>query len=148
MPKKCFGYDALRGGNILLEYDATIQLADDVVEPAGGLPHIAAGFIDLQVNGYDGVDYNSPDTPHEDIARSIRVQIAAGTTRLLPTVITGSREGPRGVGHDFSSQFVGLPFFGKQNEDITSAIGEQHNPGIMPNLCNPACFMCHPYASR
>jgi N-acetylglucosamine-6-phosphate deacetylase len=95
-PQKCFGYDALRGGNILLEFDSTIQVADDVVEPTAGLPYVAAGFIDLQVNGYDGVDYNSPDTPHEDIARSIRVQIAAGTTRLLPTVITGSREGMLG----------------------------------------------------
>ncbi len=94
--KKCFGYDALRGENILLEFQSVIQLADDLVEPATGLPYLAPGFIDLQVNGFDGVDYNSPDTTQEDIARSLRTQFATGTTRLLPTVITGSREGMLG----------------------------------------------------
>ncbi|MBI2686343.1 MAG: amidohydrolase family protein [Acidobacteria bacterium] len=96
MIQKCFGYDALRGSNILLEFDSLIHLADDLVEPAAGLPFLSPGFIDLQVNGFDGVDYNSPDTPHEDIARSLRTQFATGTTRLLPTVITGSREGMLG----------------------------------------------------
>src|SRR5688572_21474497 len=96
MTKKCFGYDAMRGENILLEYDSLIQLADDLVERATDLPYLAPGFIDLQVNGFAGVDYNSPVTPIEEIARSLRVQFATGTTRLLPTVITGSREGMLG----------------------------------------------------
>ena len=109
MIKKCFGYDALRGANILLEYDATIQLADDLVEPATGLPYLAAGFIDLQVNGFDGVDYNSPDSSHEDIARSLRTQFAAGTTRLLPTVITGSREGMLGSLRNLYAAKLALP---------------------------------------
>lgn len=96
MTKKCFGYDALRGENILLEFGSLIELTDELVEPTEGLPYLAPGFIDLQVNGFDGVDYNSPDSTHEDIARSIRTQFATGTTRLLPTVITGSREGMLG----------------------------------------------------
>ena len=96
MTKKCFGYDAIRGENILLEYGSVIQLTDDLVEPVTGLPYLAPGFIDLQVNGFAGVDYNSPETPHEEIGRSLRVQFASGTTRLLPTVITGSREGMLG----------------------------------------------------
>jgi len=96
MSKKCFGQDAIRGGNILLEYGSVIQLTDDLVEPVTGLPFLAPGFIDLQVNGFAGVDYNSPETPHEEIGRSLRVQFATGTTRLLPTVITGSREGMLG----------------------------------------------------
>ena len=53
---------------------------------------IAPGFIDLQVNGFAGVDYNSPDTPADEIARSLEVQRATGVTRLLPTIITGSHE--------------------------------------------------------
>jgi N-acetylglucosamine-6-phosphate deacetylase len=109
MAKKCFGYDALRGGNILLEFDQTIQLADDLVEPVEGLPYVAPGFIDLQVNGFDGVDYNSPDTTHEDIARSLRTQFATGTTRLLPTVITGSREGMLGSLKNLYAAKLALP---------------------------------------
>ena len=96
MTNKCFGYDAVRGGNILIEYGSVIQLTDDLVEPVTGLPYLAPGFIDLQVNGFAGVDYNSPETPHEEIRRSLRVQFATGTTRLFPTVITGSREGMLG----------------------------------------------------
>jgi N-acetylglucosamine-6-phosphate deacetylase len=94
--EKRFGIDVFRDAPVMVEFGAAIQIVDDLVEPAAGLARIAPGFIDLQVNGYDGVDYNSPHTAHEDIARSLRVQFACGTTRLLPTVITGSREGMLG----------------------------------------------------
>ncbi|MBM3787521.1 MAG: amidohydrolase family protein [Acidobacteria bacterium] len=96
MNQKCFGVDAIRGERIAIEFDSTLRIVDDLVEPGPQLPFVAPGFIDLQVNGYDGVDYNSPVTPHEDIARSLRTQFACGTARLLPTVITGSREGMLG----------------------------------------------------
>ena len=57
-----------------------------------GGPYIAPGMIDLQVNGFAGVDYNSPDTPQGEIARSIEVIRRTGVTRFFPTVITGSHE--------------------------------------------------------
>ncbi len=57
---------------------------------------IAPGLIDVQVNGFATVDYNSPTTPLDDIAHSIEVQRRSGVTRLLPTVITGSNENIRG----------------------------------------------------
>lgn len=50
----------------------------------------ARGFIDLQVNGFAGVDYNSPAAPQEEIERSIRAMFTTGVTRFLPTVITGA----------------------------------------------------------
>ena len=50
----------------------------------------APGLIDVQVNGFCGVDYNSPDSPVEEIGRSIEAQRETGVTRLYPTVITGS----------------------------------------------------------
>jgi N-acetylglucosamine-6-phosphate deacetylase len=50
------------------------------------------GFIDLQVNGFAGVDYNSPNAPIEEIGRSIRVMFSTGVTRFFATVITGSPE--------------------------------------------------------
>jgi N-acetylglucosamine-6-phosphate deacetylase len=52
----------------------------------------APGLIDLQVNGFAGVDYNDPDVTLEAIARSVESVRATGVTRFLPTVITGSRE--------------------------------------------------------
>ena len=107
--QKCFGFDALRGDNVLLEFDSVFSLADSLVEPHPNLPFLAPGFIDLQVNGFAGVDYNSPDTSHEDIARSLQVQIATGTTRLLPTVITGSREGMLGSLKNLYAAKLALP---------------------------------------
>ena len=46
--------------------------------------YIAPGFIDIQVNGFAGVDYNDPATPHEEIARSLHVLFATGVTRFYP----------------------------------------------------------------
>ena len=57
--------------------------------------YLAPGWIDLQVNGFAGVDYNSGRTPHEEIARSIEVLFSTGVTRFYPTVITGAPDDMR-----------------------------------------------------
>ncbi len=51
---------------------------------------MAPGFIDLQVNGFGGVDYSQPDVPRAEIGKSIRSLYATGITRFFPTIITGS----------------------------------------------------------
>jgi N-acetylglucosamine-6-phosphate deacetylase len=84
--QSCSGIDVLTGASIEIEFQDTIQ---SVTPAAAGDFYLAPAFIDLQVNGYAGVDYNHPHTPHEDIARSLRAQFATGTARLYPTVITG-----------------------------------------------------------
>lgn len=57
---------------------------------------VSPGWVDLQVNGFAGVDYNDPNTPADDIARSIEVQRSTGVARFYPTVITGSGQDMRG----------------------------------------------------
>ncbi len=64
-----------------------VRLSD---ESAG--PFVSPGWIDLQVNGFAGVDYNDPASPADQIARSIDIQRSTGVARLYPTVITGSRQ--------------------------------------------------------
>jgi N-acetylglucosamine-6-phosphate deacetylase len=54
--------------------------------------YTASGFIDLQVNGFAGVDFNSSNAPHEEIARAIAAIFSTGVTRFFPTVITGAPE--------------------------------------------------------
>lgn len=49
------------------------------------------GFVDIQVNGFAGVDYNSPHATLSEIGRSLDVVRRTGVLRLLPTVITGPR---------------------------------------------------------
>jgi N-acetylglucosamine-6-phosphate deacetylase len=68
------------------------------------------GFIDLQVNGFAGVDYNSPSAPHEEIARSITALFSTGVTRFFPTVITGSPERMRGALKNLAAARASLEF--------------------------------------
>lgn len=53
---------------------------------------VSPGWIDLQVNGFAGIDYNDPASPAEEIGRSIEAQRTTGVARMCPTVITGSHE--------------------------------------------------------
>jgi len=53
---------------------------------------VLPGLIDLQVNGYRGVDFSGGDLTEEDLARACRELLAAGTTAFLPTLITSPAE--------------------------------------------------------
>lgn len=77
------------GEHVSVEFDSVIQHVDPVLDSAKD-EYLTPGFVDLQVNGFAGVDYNSPAAPHEEIARSLRVIFSTGVTRLFPTVITGA----------------------------------------------------------
>lgn len=50
------------------------------------------GFVDLQVNGYAGVDFNDPDTKVNEILESAEILLERGTAGFLATVVTNSRE--------------------------------------------------------
>lgn len=86
------GFDPSSGAYVEVTYDTVINGVDTLIEAPSDPLYIAPGWIDLQVNGYAGVDYNSPETPHEEIARSIQVLHSTGTTRFYPTIITGPAE--------------------------------------------------------
>ena len=50
------------------------------------------GLVDLQVNGFAGVDFNSPDVTPDAIRGVLPALRATGVTRFLPTIITGPLE--------------------------------------------------------
>ena len=89
--------EGLVSGRALLLADASIRdmVADDAIPAearvtrlAGGT--LAAGFIDLQVNGGGGAMFNDAPTA-ETIAAIGRAHRAFGTTGFLPTFISGPR---------------------------------------------------------
>ncbi len=84
----CFGVDALTGSAVEIEFGKKIEAVQPRAET--GAIFVAPGFIDIQVNGFAGVDFNDPRAPHQEIARAVRAQWACGVTRLYPTVITGA----------------------------------------------------------
>jgi N-acetylglucosamine-6-phosphate deacetylase len=50
------------------------------------------GFIDLQVNGYAGINFHSPATTVDDILNITETLTNEGTIGFLPTITTGPRE--------------------------------------------------------
>lgn len=54
------------------------------------LPWIAPALIDIQINGYGGQEFSSPDLTPEAVAGVVRQQFAAGVARLCPTLTTNS----------------------------------------------------------
>ncbi|MCX7603794.1 MAG: amidohydrolase family protein [Bryobacteraceae bacterium] len=90
---KCSGIDALTGEAVEITAEGgAITAVEPLLAPPRGLRWLAPGFIDLQVNGFAGADYCSPETPAEAIGRSLEAQFAAGVTRIFATVITGPPE--------------------------------------------------------
>ena len=85
---KCSGLSAISGERIEIEFDTAITNVDPLLtsEADDGV-FIAPGFVDLQVNGFAGADFNSPQ---EDIARALPALFSTGVTRFFPTVITGA----------------------------------------------------------
>lgn len=50
------------------------------------------GLVDLQVNGFAGIDYNNGNLSAGQIAESFAAMRRTGVTRCLPTIITSSGE--------------------------------------------------------
>jgi N-acetylglucosamine-6-phosphate deacetylase len=81
------GKDVATGSVREVVFDASIES----VQPSAGEAdsYLSPGWIDVQVNGFAGVDYNSAAVSQDEIARSLQVLFSTGVTRFYPTVITG-----------------------------------------------------------
>jgi N-acetylglucosamine-6-phosphate deacetylase len=86
----CLGVDVATGQSVAVEFDETIRSVG--ATESDGTVYLAPGFVDLQVNGFAGVDFNDPSTPVEAIGRALDAMFSTGVTRCLPTVITGPAE--------------------------------------------------------
>src|SRR4051794_6887731 len=106
---KCSGIEVSTGDHIEIHYDSVINVVDHPVGVPAPDVFLAPAWIDLQVNGYAAVDYNSPVTPAEEIARSIHVLHSTGTARSLPTVITGSPDDMLGSLRNLMKAKLALP---------------------------------------
>jgi N-acetylglucosamine-6-phosphate deacetylase len=50
------------------------------------------GLVDLQVNGFAGVDFNTPGLTAAALETALRAMLATGVTRCLPTLITAAED--------------------------------------------------------
>ncbi|MET3804386.1 N-acetylglucosamine-6-phosphate deacetylase [Nakamurella sp. UYEF19] len=68
--------------------DGTVESVDHGAGDAAPDIWLAPGFVDLQVNGYGGFDFNRGEA--EQVSRAVSALVGRGTTAVVPTVITGS----------------------------------------------------------
>jgi N-acetylglucosamine-6-phosphate deacetylase len=57
---------------------------------AKGLPFVTPGFIDIQVNGFAGVDFSDPQLDSEQVANVLPAIWKTGVTSFCPTLITNT----------------------------------------------------------
>jgi N-acetylglucosamine-6-phosphate deacetylase len=90
----CLATDLATGAQVAVDFAQTINSVNPLEAESDELTglHIAPGFIDLQVNGFAGVDFNNPDSSIENIGHALDAMFQTGVTRCLPTVITGPPE--------------------------------------------------------
>ena len=87
---KCSGINLATSESVEISCSHLIESVEPLLSPSAACDYLSPGWIDLQVNGFAGVDYNSPVARPEQIAHSIREMFRTGVTRFFPTVITGS----------------------------------------------------------
>ena len=64
---KCNGIDFVSGEHIQISFDGVIDGVDHLIAEPEERIYVAPGFIDIQVNGFAGVDYNSPAATAEEV---------------------------------------------------------------------------------
>lgn len=92
MVSKIIGKVAGSSAVLELRCGSTIDGVDELIAPPAIDEFVAPGFLDVQVNGFAGADYNDPAVSMEEIARSVQVMFTTGVTRFFPTIITGSNQ--------------------------------------------------------
>ena len=138
---KCRGFEIATREHIEIEFDSIINTIDPVLEGEAEA-FLAPGFIDLQVNGFAGVDYNSPAAAHEEIARSIRTMFSTGVTRFFPTVITGSQEDMAGALRNLASARESIEHGGAM--EAFHVEGPHISPEDGPRGAHPARWVRRP----
>ncbi len=103
---------------------------------------LTTGFVDLQVNGFLGVDFSSPELTEADFILACRALLAQGTAAFLPTVITSSldtyaRNLPLMADvmarDEFPGRLSGFHLEGPFISRVPGAVGA-HNPAF---VCDP-----------
>lgn len=75
----------------------TVTVADGTIVaigegPSGDMSYLSTGLVDLQVNGFGGLDVNAPDLTVDTVHGLCRLMFASGVTTWLPTLVTASHE--------------------------------------------------------
>jgi N-acetylglucosamine-6-phosphate deacetylase len=84
-------YDNEQAVSIVIEADRLVSVTS-LENPPAGLPLVAPGLVDLQVNGQRGQEFNDLELTVEKVTLISRAMDADGVTRYCPTATTQSFE--------------------------------------------------------
>jgi N-acetylglucosamine-6-phosphate deacetylase len=83
-------YDTLRPVAIEMEGGRIRRI--EAVDDGSNLPLVAPGLVDLQINGFGGIEFNDPELTIEKVRRVALSQDQFGVTAFLATCTTDSHE--------------------------------------------------------
>lgn len=89
---KCYGIHLATDEPVGVSFNSFIEWVEPLLGELVEAPLLTPGWVDLQVNGFAGVDYNDPEITPEQLGRSLSALHACGVTRILATIITGPHE--------------------------------------------------------
>jgi len=72
--------------------DGKIEEIYSIAGSPESLPIVAPGLVDLQVNGYGGVDFNTIPFTEEDVLKAVTLLAQQGVTNFCPTLITNNND--------------------------------------------------------
>jgi N-acetylglucosamine-6-phosphate deacetylase len=121
------GRDPATGQGIALFCRDGLITSIEPWEVAPDAPFLAAGFVDLQVNGYGGQDLNAGPPSLATLEALARHLLAAGVTAFAPTLITAS-------GSDLCAALAAIAAARRTSPLLAQMIGFVHveGPSIDP----------------
>ena len=115
------------------------ELDDSLIFSAESGKYKTSGLVDLQVNGFAGVDFNTPGITTQNMHKALETMLASGVTTFLPTLITASEEHLKSCFRDLEKS--------SQSNQLAKRMIAGYNlerPFISPH---PGFSGCHPVES-
>lgn len=106
---KCYGIHLATDEPVGVSFNSFIEWVEPLLGELVNPPLLTPGWVDIQVNGFAGVDYNDPSVTPEQLSRSLSALHACGVTRILATIITGPHERMAGALRNLAQARQSLP---------------------------------------
>lgn len=106
---KCYGIHLATDEPVGVSFNSLIEWVEPLLGDLVNPPLLTPGWVDLQVNGFAGVDYNDPSVTPEQVSHSLSALHACGVTRILATIITGPHERMAGALRNLAQARQSLP---------------------------------------
>jgi len=91
--KKIACFNCVTGKTEVISFrNAKVLGINETEIKATDLLYTAPGLIDLQINGINGMDFNSTTLTQQDVVKATHYLLSQGVTTFLPTIITNSDE--------------------------------------------------------